>query len=379
MAKIGFFIGDLSFGVNKYIVEEIDCLNSLGIQPFIFSDKKFSLKKYFHTELESSLSVWQSLKSLNGIVEESDFLKALKRSAHIFEDETIFATATKASMVIKNKKLEIINAYSPQTYYVAMVCFWITRVPFGISILTPEILRNVQGIETLLKEASFIVVYSDAILKDLKSLGYFDTDKVLRVFPGLNPSFLPLKEKRKICIVGEENRVIQRVSSILQGRERVLAKENHFYDMQGKTIKNFDKEDGDSGIENFEIIVYSSFPSLENMFSLENRLLRKALYYGIPVLILGNFKGGENNVGKLLRNFVKSEEQFEEFLLKLINEEKLREKFIAEGKEIASALFDLQRNSTLLKGLFEKVLLEKIETHSMDKWLKRSRKLPRKK
>lgn len=377
MAKIGFFVSEFPFSIEKYIIEEIDTLNTIGIQPFILSDRKFPIKKFSHTEIKPSLSVWQSLKSLNGLVEESDFLKALKRSARIFEDESIFANATKASMIIKSKKIEILNAYSPKTYHVAMVSSWITRVPFGISIFTPDYLKNVQEVETILKEASFIVVYSDKILKDLKRIGFFDTDKVLRVFPGINPPEFSSKRDGKICLVEDRNNVIDRVLKIFPPEKIILVKGEKVFNMKGEA-KNLENTDLSKLIENLELIAYSYFPSFNNMFSFDNRLLRKAFCYGVPVLIFENLKGEVNNIEKLLKNFLKPEEQLETILQRITTDEKFRKKIISEGKEIASALFDLQSNANLLKGLFERILVESTETNSMDRWLKRGRQLPRK-
>ncbi len=376
MGKIGFFLSEFSFPIEKYIIEEIDSLNSIGVEPFILSDKKIRLKKYYHTEIEPSLSVWQSLKSLNGLVEEGDFLKALKRSAQIFEDEAVFAMATKASMIIKGKKIEILNAYSPKAYHVAMVSSWITKVPFGISILSPEHL-NVPEIETILKETSFIVAYSDRIVKDLKGLGFFDTDKVLRVFPSLKPPETISKRNEKVCLVERENGLIDKVIRIFPPEKIILVRGEKAFDKKGE-IGNFEKIDLSKIVENLELILYSYLPSFDNMFSLENRLLRKALHYDVPVLIFGSSKGDGNNVEKLFKNFLKQEEQLETIISKVINDEKFRKKVISEGKEIASALFDLKRNTSLLKGLFERILIEKNETNSMDRWLKRGRKLPRK-
>lgn len=377
MAKIGFFVSEFPFSIEKYIIDEIDTLNSIGIQPFILSDRKFPVKKYSHIEIEPSLSVWQSLKSLNGLVEESDFLKALKRSSRIFEDESTFAMATKASMIIKSKKIEILNAYSSKTYNIAMVSSWITRVPFGISIFTPDHFKNVPEIETILKEASFIVVYSDKIFKDLKRIGFFDTDKVLRVFPGLNPPEFTSKRDGKICLVEDKNNIIDKVLKIFPPEKIILVKGEKVFNMKGE-VENVENTDLSKLIENFELILYSSFPSFDNMFSFSNRLLRKALYYGVPILIFGNLKGDENNIEKLLKNFLKPEEQLESVLQRITNDEKFRKKLVSEGKEIASALFDLQCNANLLKGLFERVLVENYQTNSMDRWLKRGRKLPRK-
>ncbi len=377
MTKIGFFVSELPFSIERYIIDEIDSLNSTGIQPLILSDKKFHLKKYYNAEIEPSLSVWQSLKSLNGIVEESDFLKALKRSAQLFEDESVFAMAARASMIIKSKKIDILNVYSPKAYHVAMVSSWITKTPFGISILKPEYLVTVPEIETVLKETSFIVVYSDRIIRDLKDRGFFDTDKVLRVFPGLNPSESSSKKEGKICLVEGENNLIDKALKIFPPEKMVLVKGESVFNMKGE-IKNVERTDLKKFVENLELIVYSYLPSFDNMFSLENRLLRKALYYGVPVLIFRNSKEQGNNVEKLLKNFLKQEEQWETIIQRVMNDEKFRKKLISEGKEIASALFDLQRNTSLLKGLFERILVEKNETNSMDRWLKRGRKLPRK-
>jgi len=377
MGKIGFFVSEFPFPIEKYIIEEIDSLNSIGVEPFILSDKKIHLKKYYHAEIEPSLSVWQSLKSLNGLVEESDFLRALKKSAQIFEDESVFAMATKASMIIKAKKIEILNAYSPKAYHVAMVSSWITKVPFGISILSPEHIVNVPEIETLLKETSFIVAYSDRIIKDLKGLGFFDTDKVLRVFPGLKSSESTSKRNEKICLVERENNLIDKLIKIFPPENIILVRGEKAFDHKGE-IENFGSTDLSKFIENLELVLYSYLPSFDNMFSLENRVLRKALYYGVPVLIFGSSKGDGNNVEKLFKNFLKQEGQLETTISKLINDEKFRKKVISEGKEIASALFDLQRNTSLLNGLFGRILVEKTETSSMDRWLKRGRKLPRK-
>lgn len=377
MSKIGFLVSEFPFPVEKYIMEEIDSLSSIGVEPFILSDKKIHLKKYCHAEIEPSVSVWQSLKYLNGLVEESDFLKALKRSAQIFEDESVFSMATKASMIIKGKKIEILNAYSPKAFHVAMVSSWITKVPFGISILSPEYLVNVPEIETLLKEASFIVAYSNRIIKDLKGLGFFDTDKVLRVFPGLKPPETISKRREKVCLVERENYLIDKVLRIFPIEKIILIKGEKAFDEKGE-IENFGRIDLSKLVENFELILYPHLPSFDNMFSLENRLLRNALYYGIPVLIFGSSKGDGNNIEKLFKNFLKQEEQLETIISKVINDEKLRKKVISEGKEIALALFDLQRNTSLLKGLFERIIVEKNETNSMDRWLKRGRKLPRK-
>lgn len=377
MGKIGFFVSEFPFPIEKYIIEEIDSLNSIGVEPFILSDKKTHLKKYYHAEIEPSLSVWQSLKSLNGLVEESDFLRAFKKSAQIFEDESVFAMATKASMIIKGKKIEILNAYSPKAYHVAMVSSWITKVPFGISILSPEHIVNVPEIETILKETSFIIAYSDRIIKDLKGLGFFDTDKVLRVFPGLKSSENTSTRKEKVCLVERENNLIDKVIKIFPPENIILVRGEKAFDGKGE-IENFGRTDLSKFIENLEIVLYSYLPSFDNMFSLENRVLRKALYYGVPVLIFGSSKGDGNNVEKLFKNFLKQEEQLETTISKVISDEKFRRKVISEGKEIASALFDLQRNTSLLKGLFGRILVEKTETSSMDRWLKRGRKLPRK-
>ncbi len=377
MSNIGFFVGKFPFSIEKYIIDEIDALNSIGVNPFILSLKKIPLKKYFHADIEPTLSVWESLKSLNGLVEESDFLKALKRSAQIFDNESIFAMATKASMIIKSKKIEILNAYSPESYHVAMVSSWITKIPFGISILKPEYLFNVPKIETVLKESSFIVVYSDKVIKDLKSIGFFDTDKVLRVFPGLNPSETTSFKKEKICLVDKESNLIERIIKILPPENIILVKKENVFDINGK-IENIENTDLTGFVENLMLLIYSSLPSFDNMFTFENRIFRKALFYGVPVLIFGNLKRNGNNIEKLLKDFLKPEEQLESIIQKLFDDEKFKKKIISEGKEIASALFDLQRNTSLLKGLFERILVEKKETSSMDKWLKRGRKLPRK-
>lgn len=378
MVKIGFLVSELPFPIEKYIMEEIDSLSSIGVEPFILSDKKIHLKKHCHAEMETSLSVWQSLKYLNGLVEESDFLKALKRSAQIFEDESVFAMATKASMIIKEKKIEILNAYSPKAYHVAMVSSWITKVPFGISVLSPEYLVSVPETETLLRETSFMVAYSDRIIKDLKGLGFFDTDKVLRVFPGLKPPETISKRREKVCLVERENHLIDRVIKIFPPEKIILIKGEKAFDEKGE-IENFGRIDLSKLVGNFELILYPYLPSFDNMFSLENRLLRNALYYGIPVLIFESSKGEGNNIEKLFKNFLHKKEQLETIISRVIDDERFRKKIISEGKEIASALFDFQRNISLLKGLFERILVEKNGTNSMDRWLKRGRKLPRKK
>lgn len=378
MAKIGFFLNEFPFPIEKYIIEEIECLSSLGLQPFILSDGTFPIKKFSYTVIEPSISVWQSLKSLNGIIEESDFLKALKRSAQIFENESVFAMATKASMVIKTKKIEILNACSPESYHVAMVSSWITKIPFGISIFSPEEIGKTKEIETILKEASFIVVYSDRIIRDLKSIGFFDTDKVLRIFPGVGyAGSFSKEEDGRICLVDERDMLIDRVMKVFPPERIILLKNGKIFDMKGEA-GSLEEKNLSQFIGNLEFILFSRIPSFDNMFSLENRLLRKALYYGVPVLIFGNLKADANNFGKLLKNFLHPEEELETILTKLIKDEKLRKKLVSEEKEIASALFDLQRNATLLKGLFERILLESRETKSMDRWLKRERKLPRK-
>jgi hypothetical protein len=376
MVKVGFFVGEFPFSIEKYITDEIDSLSSIGIQPFIFYERKCPLKKYSHFEIESDISIWKSLKSLNGLFEESNFLKALKKSAEIFDDESVFAMATKASMIVKNKKIEILNGYSPKFYNVAMITSWITNIPFGISILTPEHLSNTRETEIILKEASFVVVYSDRILKDLKELGFFDTDKVLRVFPGFTPLESSIKKSGKVCLVYYRRDLIEKILKIYPPEKILLVQEEKVFNIKGE-IEKIEKSDLSNFIGNLELIVYSNLPPMDNMFRLENRLLRKALFYGIPVLIFGSFKEG-NNIEKILKNFIRSEVNFESVLLKVIEDEKFRKKIISEGKEIASALFDLQRNANLLKGLFERTLIEKNENNSMDRWLKRGRKLPRK-
>lgn len=378
MGKIGFFLSEFPLSIEKYITEEIEFLSSIGVQPFILSHGMSRIKKYYHAEIEPVLSVWQSLKSLNGIVEESDFLKALKRSAQLFEDESVFAMATKASMIIKTKKIEILNAYSPKSYHVAMISSWITKIPFGISIFTPEELGKVKDIETVLKEAYFIVVYSDKILKDLKNMGFFDTDKVLRIFPGVGyKEFLPKEEVEKICLVDEGEKLIDRVMRVFPPERIVFIKNGKIITMRGE-FESIEKENLSKFIGNLGLILFSKIPSFDNLFSLENRLLRKALYLGVPILIFGNLNKEGNNIEKLLKNFLYPEEQLEIILTKLMKDEKFRKRLISEGKEIASALFDLERNATLLKGLFERILIESSETNSMDRWLKRGRKLPRK-
>ncbi|MGQ9617428.1 MAG: hypothetical protein ACUVUG_00530 [Candidatus Aminicenantia bacterium] len=378
MAKIGFFVGEFTFPVERYIIEEIEALDSSGVQPFIFSDKKFPLKKYSYTELEPSVSVWQSLKSLNGLVEGSHFFRALKRSAHTFDNESVFSMATKASTIIKSKKVEILNAYSPLSYSIAMVSSWITKIPFGVSILSPDFLKRAPGIETVLKEAEFIIVYSDRIIKNLENIGCFDRDKILRIFPGLNPYTFSKPKDLKICVVGEGINVIEKISRILPERKIVQIKEDYFFDGKERVAKLSEEKDVLKVIGSLELIVFSLDFSFDDMFSLENRLLRKALYYGIPFIILGKIKEGDN-IGKLLKNFIKTEEQFEGFLKRFIDEEKTKEEMISNGKEIAKALFDLRRNTTLIKGLLERVMVEKTEINSIDKWLKRGRKLPQKK
>lgn len=378
MGKIGFFLSEFPFPIEKYIMEEIEYLSSVGVQPFILSNGMSPIKKYSYAEIEPSLSVWQSLKSLNGIVEESDFLKALKRSAQLFEDESVFAMATKASMIIKNKKIEILHAYSPESYHVAMISSWITKIPFGISIFAPEELGKLKNIETVLKDASFIIVYSDKILKDLKNIGFFDTDKVLRIFPGVGyKESLSRDENGKICLVDKKEKIIDRVIRVFPPERIIFIKSGKIITMRGET-ESIEKEDMRKFIRSFELVLFSMIPSFDNLFSVENRLLRKALFYGVPVLIFGNVNNDGNNMGKLLKDFLYPEEQLETILTKFIKDEKFKRRLISDGKEIASALFDLERNATLLKGLFERILVESRETNSMDRWLKRGRKLPRK-